>query len=55
MTRALSKAVEIDENILAHRLMGQWSPKTTTFEELVLDPKPEDQISQPYPFLWPML
>ena len=50
MTRALSKAVEIDENILAHRLMGQWSPETTTFEELVLDPKPEDQISQPYPF-----
>lgn len=50
MTRALSKAVGIDENILAHRLMGQWSPATTTFEELILDPKPEDQISQPYPF-----
>jgi DNA ligase-1 len=27
MTRALSKAVKINENILAHRLMGQWSPK----------------------------
>ena len=26
MTRALSKAVGIDENILAHRLMGHWSP-----------------------------
>lgn len=50
MTRALSKAVDIDENILAHRLMGQWSPETTSFEELVIDPKPEDQISQPYPF-----
>ena len=50
MTRALSKAVDVDENILAHRLMGQWSPATTTFEELILDPKPEDQISQPYPF-----
>ena len=50
MTRALSKAVGIDQNILAHRLMGQWSPATTTFEELILDPKPEDQISQPYPF-----
>ena len=50
MTRALSKAVSIDENILAHRLMGQWSPATTSFEELILDPKPEDQISQPYPF-----
>ena len=50
MTRALSKAVSIDENILAHRLMGQWSPDTTTFEELILDPKPKDHISQPYPF-----
>ena len=50
MTRALSKAVDIDENILAHRLMGQWSPQTTTFDEILLNPNPEDQISQPYPF-----
>ena len=50
MTRALSKAVKINENILAHRLMGQWSPKTRTFEELILNPNPQDQISQPYPF-----
>lgn len=50
MTRALSKAVDVDENVLAHRLMGQWSPQTTTFEELILNPNPEDQISQPYPF-----
>ena len=50
MTRALSKAVNIEENILAHRLMGQWSPQSTTFEELILNPNPEDQISQPYPF-----
>ena len=50
MTRALSKAVDIDENILAHRLMGLWSPQTTTFDELILNPNPEDQISQPYPF-----
>ena len=50
MTRALSKAVHIDETILAHRLMGKWSPQTTTFHELLIDPNPEDQISQPYPF-----
>ena len=50
MTRALSKAVDIDENILAHRLMGQCAPQTTTFDELILNPNPEDQISQPYPF-----
>lgn len=50
MTRALSKAVNIDENILAHRLMGEWSPQSTTFDHLILDPNPEDRISQPYPF-----
>lgn len=50
MTRALSKAVNIEENILAHRLMGQWSPQNTTFDALILDPNPADQISQPYPF-----
>jgi DNA ligase-1 len=50
MTRALSKAVDIDERIVAHRLMGQWTPRTTTFDRLIIDPHPEDQISQPYPF-----
>ena len=30
--------------------MGLWSPQTTTFDELILNPNPEDQISQPYPF-----
>ena len=50
MTRALARAVNIDELIVAHRLMGQWSPQTTTFERLIIDPHPEDQISQPYPF-----
>ena len=50
MTRALSRAVNIDENILAHRLMGNWSPQSTTFDQLILDPNPKDNISQPYPF-----
>jgi len=50
MTRALSKAIHIEENILAHRLMGQWSPQQTTFKKLLLEPNPEDQIAQPYPF-----
>ena len=50
MTRALSRAVNVDEKILAHRLMGQWTPQTTSFERLILHPNPEDQISQPYPF-----
>ena len=30
MTRALSRAVQVDEMILAHRLMGLWTPQTTS-------------------------
>ncbi len=50
MTRALAKATEIEENILAHRLMGDWSPDETTFEKLVLTEDPQEDISRPYPF-----
>lgn len=50
MTRALGRATGIDENILAHRLMGDWSPQTTTFEELVLQERAADDLSKPYPF-----
>ncbi|MAN26370.1 MULTISPECIES: ATP-dependent DNA ligase [Mesonia] len=50
MTRALLKATEIDEDILAYKLMGNWDPATTTFTDLVLEEKPEDYLSKPYPF-----
>ncbi len=50
MTRALSKATDIDENTLAHRLMGNWSPDETTFEALVLTEDLEENLSRPYPF-----
>ncbi|WP_348661127.1 ATP-dependent DNA ligase [Croceibacter atlanticus] len=50
MTRALSKATEIDEDILAYKLMGDWTPKSTTFQELILEENEEDYLSKPYPF-----
>ncbi len=50
MTRALSKSTSIDEDILAYKLMGNWSPKKTTFEALILKENPSDYISKPYPF-----
>jgi len=50
MTRALSKATGIEEADLAHRLMGNWSPDTTTFEDLILAPNPDADLSKPYPF-----
>ena len=50
MTRALSKAEEVDENILAYKLMGNWDPNKITFQELILDEKSSDYLSKPYPF-----
>lgn len=50
MTRALSKATEVEENVLAHRLMGNWTPDKTTFAGLVLTEDPLEDISRPYPF-----
>ncbi|MEQ8824691.1 MAG: ATP-dependent DNA ligase [Filomicrobium sp.] len=50
MTRALAQATGIDEPLLAHRLMGDWSPETKTFTELVLSDDPRENLSRPYPF-----
>lgn len=50
MTRALSKAYDLDENKVAHRLMGKWTPDETTFEELILTKDPTEDLSRPYPF-----
>ena len=50
MTRALSKATGIGEDLLAYRLMGNWDPSRISFRQLVLEPQPEEQLSKPYPF-----
>lgn len=50
MTRALSKSTEIDEDILAYKLMGNWDPNKITFQELVLEENESDFLSKPYPF-----
>lgn len=50
MTRALSKAEDVDEDALAYKLMGNWDPNTITFQELILDEKNSDYLSKPYPF-----
>ena len=50
MTRALSQATGIDEDILAYRLMGNWDPKTITFQKLVLEENEAESLSRPYPF-----
>lgn len=50
MTRALAQATGIAEAELAHRLMGDWDPATTSYAGLVLAPDPMAGLSRPYPF-----
>ncbi|MFP2997257.1 ATP-dependent DNA ligase [Spongiivirga sp. MCCC 1A20706] len=50
MTRALSKATGIDEDVLAYKLMGNWNPDTISFQELILEENEADYLSKPYPF-----
>lgn len=50
MTRALSKSTGIDEDILAYKLMGDWTPATTTYHKLIEEEDAGDYMSKPYPF-----
>jgi len=50
ITRALAKSLHTDENKIAHRLMGNWSATSTTFEQLILSTSDTDDVSKPYPF-----
>jgi DNA ligase-1 len=50
MTRALSQATGVAEAELQHRLMGAWSPDTTSFERLVRSDEGGGDLSRPYPF-----
>lgn len=49
MVKALSAYSGVAENVLAHRLMGNWSPHAGDFHQLVYAEEPHD-ISRPYPF-----
>ena len=50
MTRALSQATGLPEPELTHRLMGNWSPETETWDSLIEAPDPGADLSRPYPF-----
>ncbi len=50
MTRSLARATGIDQNVLAHRLMGDWTPDSVDFETLILKENIDDDLSKPYPF-----
>jgi DNA ligase-1 len=50
MTRALAQATGIDEPLLAHRLMGDWSPAKTRFAALIAAEDGDGDGARPYPF-----
>ncbi|MGY9046701.1 ATP-dependent DNA ligase [Puniceibacterium antarcticum] len=50
MTRALAQATGQDEASLAHRLMGGWTPDTTTYHALIEAEDKAADLSRPYPF-----
>ena len=50
MTRALAQALGRDEAGIAHRLMGAWTPDSTTWADLIDAPDSADSLSRPYPF-----
>ncbi|WP_375257179.1 ATP-dependent DNA ligase [Citreimonas sp.] len=50
MTRALAQATGQDEAVLAHKLMGGWTPETTSYHALIEARDAAADESRPYPF-----
>jgi DNA ligase 1 len=50
MVRALAKHTGLDENQIAHRLMGDWTAESTTYQDLLFSADINDDLSKPYPF-----
>jgi len=50
ITKAVAQYTGTDENIIAHRLMGNWHADDVTFDELLIQSNAEDDLSRPYPF-----
>ena len=50
IVKALSKVLSQDESQIAHRLMGNLTPDTTSYQELLLNENLAADKSKPYPF-----
>ncbi|MEP6989923.1 MAG: ATP-dependent DNA ligase [bacterium] len=50
VVRALARASGVEENVVAHRLSGHWSPTAESFASLVATDSSDADRSRPYPF-----
>lgn len=50
VVKALAKHYQLEENIVSHRLTGNWNPETTTLKKLLFSDNANDDHSKPYPF-----
>ncbi len=50
VTRALSQISGIDAAVIAHRLMGEWTPNADTYKQILSNDTRDTDISRPYPF-----
>jgi len=48
--KALAKNYKLVESNVAHRLMGNWVPETSTLQNLLFNTENEEDLSKPYPF-----
>ncbi len=48
--RAVARVAGIDEDTIAHRLMGDWSPSAEAWHQLMAKNPADAHISRPYPF-----
>jgi DNA ligase-1 len=48
--KALARTFDIDEKVVAHKLMGSWLPQQTDLKTILLSTGNSSDHSQPYPF-----
>ncbi|MEO7393297.1 MAG: ATP-dependent DNA ligase [Chitinophagaceae bacterium] len=50
IVNALAKTVQLEPNIIAHRISGNWNPSVTSFDNLLSNEGDATDYSKPYPF-----
>lgn len=50
ITQAVANTFDMEKTEVAHRIMGDWQPNNTDFQDLILSKNISDDLSRPYPF-----